>query len=176
MNGYASETILQRKFGAKYSEAHCIVEKMLLDGVAQRFNPDINTEKQTKNFSFNKSESEIFKVDLMGGHEFEHWCSSILLKNGFSSAEVTPGSGDHGVDVVAEKDGVRYAIQCKCYDKDLDNTPVQEVYAGKEMYRCQVGVVMANRYFTKGAKELAENTRVLLWDRDKLLEMIESGV
>ena len=176
MNGYASESILQQKFGVKYSEAHCIVEKMISDGVAKRFSPETNSEKEHKPFSFNKKEQQISNVDLMDGHEFEYWCASLLLKNGFSSADVTPGSGDHGVDVVAIKDQVRYAIQCKCYTKDLGNTPVQEVYAGKEMYRCQVGVVMTNQHFTKGAKELAENTRVLLWDRDKIIEMIESGV
>ena len=32
---------------------------------------------------------------------------------------------------------------------------------------------MTNRYFTKGAKELAEKTRTILWDRDRLEEMLE---
>lgn len=114
-------------------------------------------------------------VDNMDGHDFELWCANLLSKNGFSNVTVTPGSGDHGVDVLAEKDGIHYAIQCKCYSHDLGNTPVQEVYAGKEMYRCQVGVVMTNRYFTAGAKQLAEQTRVLLWDRDKLQSLIESA-
>ncbi len=121
------------------------------------------------------AEHTMDKVDAMDGHAFEYWCADLLSKNGFSSVEVTPGSGDHGVDVLAEKEGIRYAIQCKCYSHDLGNTPVQEVYAGKEMYRCQVGVVMTNRYFTSGAKTLAEQTRVLLWDRDKLQSLIESA-
>lgn len=121
------------------------------------------------------SEHTLAKVDAMDGHTFEYWCAEILSKNGFSNVSVTPGSGDHGVDVLAEKDGIRYAVQCKCYSHDLGNTPVQEVYAGKEMYRCQVGVVMTNRYFTAGAKALAEQTRVLLWDRDKLQSLIASA-
>lgn len=115
------------------------------------------------------------RVDSMDGHTFEYWCADLLSRNRFTNVTVTPGSGDHGVDVLAEKDGIHYAIQCKCYSHDLGNTPVQEVYAGKEMYRCQVGVVMTNRYFTAGAKTLAEQTRVLLWDRDKLQSLIESA-
>ena len=83
------------------------------------------------------------------------------------------GSGDHGADIIAEKEGVRYAVQCKCYSHDLGNTPVQEIFAAKEMYDCHVPVVMTNRYFTKGAKELAAKTKVLLWDRDVLKSMIE---
>lgn len=120
-------------------------------------------------------ENVLRRIDSMDGHDFEKWCADLLSKNCFSNVEVTPGSGDHGVDVLAEKDGIHYAIQCKCYSHDLGNTPIQEVYAGKEMYRCQVGVVMTNRYFTPGAKALAEQTRVLLWDRDKLQSLIASA-
>ncbi len=118
------------------------------------------------------SELELLKIDSMDGHAFEHYCASLLQRNGFESAAVTQGSGDQGVDVVAVKDGVHYAIQCKCYASPLGNTPVQEVFAGKEMYGCQVGVVMTNNYFTQGAKALAEKTRVLLWDRDTLASML----
>lgn len=108
-------------------------------------------------------------IDTMEGHDFERWCGALLEKNGFTDVEVTPGSGDQGVDVLATKDGVKYAIQCKCYAHDLGNTPIQEVEAGKVFYGCHVGVVMTNRYFTKGAKELAEKTGTLLWDRDYLM-------
>lgn len=90
---------------------------------------------------------------------------------GFCNVEVTRGSGDQGVDVLAEKDGVKYAIQCKCYTSDLGNKPVQEVNTGKTIYRCQVGVVMTNRYFTQGAKDAAEATGILLWDRDVVQKM-----
>lgn len=114
----------------------------------------------------------IAEVDGMEGYEFEYWCADLLRKNGFTDVEVTKGSGDQGVDVIAVKEGVRYAVQCKCYSSDLGNTPVQEVHAGKEMYHCQVGIVMTNRYFTSGAKELAKVTGTLLWDRDKLEEML----
>lgn len=113
-------------------------------------------------------------VDFMDGHSFEKWCAALLQKSGFSNVQVTPGSGDQGVDVLAEKDGIKYAVQCKCYSSDLGNTPVQEVNTGKAIYHCQIGVVMTNRYFTKDAKDAAKATGVLLWDRDKLQQMVEA--
>lgn len=116
------------------------------------------------------------KVDHMDGHRFEKYCATVLQKNGFVNVSVTPGSGDQGVDVIAEKEGVRYAVQCKCYSSALGNTPVQEVRAGKSMYNCHVGVVMTNNYFTAGAKQLAEKNGILLWDRDKLQQMIDSAI
>ena len=121
-----------------------------------------------------EADFELSRIDSMEGHDFEHWCAELLEENGFSNVEVTVGSGDQGVDVLAQKDGIRYAIQCKCYSKDLGNKPVQEVNTGKVLYRCQIGVVMTNRYFTKGAKDAADATGVLLWDRDKLKQMMES--
>lgn len=122
------------------------------------------------------SERELEKVDSMEGHDFERFCASILSKNGFSDVEVTQGSGDQGVDVLAKKDGIKYAIQCKCYSSDLGNKPVQEVNSGKVIYHCHIGVVLTNRYFTSGAKQAADATGVLLWDRDKLKYLIDNTV
>ncbi len=132
-------------------------------------------EWRRQQYGMTPTEYELKKVDAMEGHQFEYWCADILRRNGFFDVEVTPGSGDQGVDVIAEKDGIRFAIQCKCYSHDLGNSPVQEVHTGRIIYRCQIGVVMTNRYFTSGAKQAAEATGVLLWDRDHLIKLIESA-
>lgn len=119
--------------------------------------------------------AQLLTIDLMDGHDFEYWCADLLRKIGFTNVEVTPGSNDQGVDILAHKDGVKYAIQCKRYSHDLGNTPVQEVHAGKSMYNCHVGVVMTNQHFTKGAKDLAQATGVLLWDREWIQQHLESS-
>ena len=121
-------------------------------------------------------EDELYNIDHMEGHAFEHWCADLLRKNGFENVEVTQGSGDQGVDVLAEKDGITYAIQCKCYSNYLGNSPVQEVNTGKAVYNRHIGVVMTNRHFTKGAKDAAKATGVLLWDRDKISDLIKSAI
>lgn len=114
----------------------------------------------------------ISSIDGMDGHAFEHFCAEVLRKNGFSNVSVTPGSGDQGVDILAEKSGIKYAIQCKNYSSALGNTPVQEVNAGKQFYHCHVGVVLTNSTFTPGAKKLADATGTLLWDRTELQKMM----
>lgn len=118
------------------------------------------------------SKYDMSHIDAMDGHEFERFIASLLRRLGYQNVEVTRGSGDQGVDVLAEKDGVRYAIQCKCYSSDLGNTPVQEVNTGKAIYHCHVGIVVTNRYFTQSAQEAAKATGVLLWDRSKLEKLI----
>ncbi|MBQ3798486.1 MAG: restriction endonuclease [Butyrivibrio sp.] len=104
-------------------------------------------------------------MDEMEGHDFEYYCADILKARGFKEVEVTKGSGDFGADILAEKDGVTYAIQCKCYDKPIGVKAVQEVYAGRDYYDRMVGVVMTNQYFTQPAVELAQKLNIMLWDR-----------
>lgn len=119
-------------------------------------------------------EDETNTFDYMEGHDFEYFCADLIKYNGFYNVSVTKGSGDQGVDILAEKDGIKYAIQCKNYSSHLGNTPIQEVNAGKTFYNCHVGVVMTNSSFTPGAKDLAKATGVILWDRIILEKMIES--
>ena len=113
------------------------------------------------------------KFDYMDGHDFEYFCADLLRKNGFDKVEVTKGSGDQGIDIIAFKDGIKYGIQCKCYANDIGNSAVQEAFSGRAFYRCHVAAVLTNRYFTSSAKELAENNGVLLWDRDRLNQLCE---
>lgn len=119
------------------------------------------------------AEETLRSVDRMEGREFEAWCADVLRKLGYQNVSMTATTGDQGVDITAEKNGTKYAIQCKRYASDLGNRPVQEVYAGKAMYGCKVGVVMTNQYFTPGARDLAKATGTKLWDRGRLITMLQ---
>ena len=111
-------------------------------------------------------------VDEMEGHDFEYYCADLLSANGFQDVEVTRGSGDFGVDILAKKEDITYAFQCKCYDKPIGVKAVQEVYAGKDYYDRMIGVVITNQYFTEPAVKLASKLNVILWDRDYLNDLI----
>ena len=184
----ASVSMLQRKLGLSYSRAAELLKQMECLGVVGPFDGSsprkiLVAKNYWKNLApqyvapklDNSRESPFSAVDAMEGHDFERWCAEVLRGNGFSNVEVTQGSGDQGVDILAEKDGIKYAVQCKCYSSDLGNKPVQEVNAGKMIYRCQIGAVMTNRYFTSGAKQAAEATGVLLWSRDDVEKMAQKA-
>lgn len=112
-------------------------------------------------------------LDDMEGHDFEYFCADLLSRKGFYEVEVTKGSGDYGVDILAEKDGVTYAIQCKCYTAPVGVKAVQEAYAGRDYYDRMVGAVLTNQYFTTPAVEAAKKLKILLWDRGYLDTMLE---
>ena len=128
----------------------------------------------SKYYTYNSkaSHNEIIDFDNMEGHQFEFFCAELLKRNGYENVAVTQGSGDQGIDVIAYRDGIKYGIQCKCYSTPIGNQAVQEVFAGKVFYQCHVGIVLTNNYFTKAAVELAKHNGVVLWNRDKLLQMI----
>ncbi|MDE7187026.1 MAG: restriction endonuclease [Lachnospiraceae bacterium] len=112
-------------------------------------------------------------MDEMEGHEFEYFCADLLDKQGFTEVEVTRGSGDFGVDILAEKDGVTYAVQCKRYHGPVGVDAVLKTYAGRDYYGRMVGAVMTNQYFTSPAVEAAGKLRILLWDRGFVDSMME---
>lgn len=111
--------------------------------------------------------------DTLEGHEFEYYCAELLRKKGFIDVEVTKGSGDYGADILAEKDGVTYAIQCKCYTAPIGVKAIQEAYAGRDYYDRMVGAVLTNQYFTTPAVDAAKKLKILLWDRGYLESMLE---
>ena len=124
-------------------------------------------------YLFRKRRVSVDAFEDMEGHEFEYYCAELLEQRGFVEVEVTKGSGDYGIDILAEKEGVTYAIQCKRYTAPVGVKAVQEAYAGRDYYDRMVGVVMTNQYFTTPAVEAAKKLKILLWDGGYLESMIE---
>lgn len=110
-------------------------------------------------------------IDNMDGHEFEHYVGKLLEHQGFK-AEVTKGSGDLGVDVIAQKNELKYAVQVKRYNEPVSRRAVSDAVAGKYHYGCNKAMVVTTSHFTEGAKELAQSTECKLVDRDTLAEWI----
>ena len=108
----------------------------------------------------------------LDGPEFEAYVALVLEDNGFKRVELTKGSGDQGVDILAERNGKSYAIQCKNYAGAVGNFAVQEAFAGAQHYGCEYAAVVCPGTFTRGARELAATTGVLLWDEKKLSRMM----
>lgn len=99
--------------------------------------------------------------EFMTGHEYEEYIANLIRELGWS-AKVTPGSGDHGADVIAERDGVKIAIQCKLYSSPVSNKSVQEAFSAKSFYDCDDACVVTNSSFTLAAKKAASKLGIAL--------------
>jgi len=120
-----------------------------------------------------KALADVSAVDDMSGRDFEIFAGDLFRDLGFTNVTVTPSSGDFGADVIAEKDDVRYAIQCKRYGGPVGVSAVQEVIAARSLHDCHVACILTNSTYTPAACELAKKNLVILWDREKLKEFIE---
>ena len=114
-------------------------------------------------------------IDELEGHDFEYYCADLLRNGGYQNVRVTRASGDFGVDILAERDGITYGIQCKRYDRPIGVFAVQQVYAGKDFYHLMAGAVMTNQTFTPAAHTMAERLNILLWDRSFIQELEREG-
>ena len=126
-------------------------------------------------FLRHRRDRRISRMDELEGHEFEFFFADLLKAQGFIDVEVTRGSGDFGVDILAEKDGVTYAVQCKRHTAPVGVEAVLCTYGGLAYYERMVGVIMTNQYFTAPAVEAAKKLRILLWDRGYLDAMIDEN-
>ncbi len=111
----------------------------------------------------------------MSGPQFEHFMADVMRGRGYQ-VRVLGGSGDQGVDVIAQRGGERIAIQCKLYHRPVGNKPIQEVFAGARHHHCSKAIVVAPAGFTRGAETLARSTGVKLYDEAAIrLEILKIG-
>src|SRR6266568_2564542 len=118
------------------------------------------------------SRAGMLEIDKMTGGEFEERLA-ILFRNLGYNVERTGRVGDYGVDLVIEKNGIRTAVQAKCYKTGkVHPDAVQQVYAGKNRYSCTDAIVVSNKNYTTEAWRLAKSDNVKLWSRNYLVKVL----
>lgn len=93
---------------------------------------------------------------IVKGVDFERACCKALEEDGFE-VKTTPSTGDYGADLIAQKDGLGFAIQCKDTLKTVGVKAVQEAVAARSHYKSDFAVVCAVAGFTEPAIQLASS-------------------
>lgn len=112
------------------------------------------------------------EVESLSPTEFELYCADQLSANGWVT-RTTRASGDQGVDIIAERDGLRLVIQCKLYAAPVGNGAVQQVIAGMAYEDADFGCVVSNTTYTISARSLASKSGVLLLHYEDLPRLTE---
>lgn len=115
--------------------------------------------------------------DSMTPLMFETFCKRRLERCGWT-VSLTPQSGDQGVDLLAQKDGLQVAIQCKKYSKSVGNRAVQEIIAGAMYYNISQMAVVTTSQYTNPAHDLALSANVKLIhysELESLYDMLIKG-
>ena len=110
-------------------------------------------------------------------YDFEQQVAQMLRGRGLT-VEVTGGTGDEGVDIIAHDDtpvtGGVYLIQCKRYspDKKVGVAEVRELYGTMQEKQSAKGVLVTSSTFTAGALKFAEGKSIELIDGARLSELL----
>lgn len=116
--------------------------------------------------------SGISQIDNLTPFEFEEWVARLLRTVGYN-ANATKKSGDYGADVIAEKNGIRIAIQVKKFNQPVGIKAVQEVASAMSYYDCYEGWVITSSYgFTNAAHNLAQKNSIRLINKNDLAIML----
>jgi len=97
----------------------------------------------------------------MSPYQFEEACAAELRARGWA-ARATKKSGDQGVDVIAERNGIKVVLQCKLYNGSVGNAAVQEIIAGCAFEKAHHAAVVTTGQYTASARQLAERCGVKL--------------
>jgi len=115
----------------------------------------------------------ILKLRNMHPAEFEEYIADLFSKLGFKT-EVTGGSYDKGVDVIAKKDGVEHYIQCKKFITSIVNVhDIRDFYGAVADHLAKgKGYFITTNIFTLEAEKFAEDKPIELIDGQKLIKYI----
>lgn len=102
-------------------------------------------------------------VDAMGSLQFERYVAMLLRSNGYYNVSLTE-KYDLGIDIIAEKDGVRWGVQVKHYSGLVKASAVRQVVTGLKMYGCDRAMVVTNSTYSATARRLAAGNHCVLID------------
>ena len=112
---------------------------------------------------------------FMSPYDFEEFVAKLFDKMGYKTT-TTSKTGDYGVDVVAENDFERVAIQCKKYHEgnSVGNQTVQMLLGAMQLQglKADRGIIVTTSRFTKQAYRQAESNNLELWDKDILHQAV----
>ena len=109
---------------------------------------------------------------------FERMVSRVLIISGFSDARIVGQSGDHGADVIANKNGIRWLFQVKHWKQPVGISVIDETIKAAAFYEAKVPVIVASNGFDSKARDyqklLLENMVPLqLWDVSFLVNFLK---
>ncbi len=94
--------------------------------------------------------------------QYEKYVANYFQNKGYKVKQ-TPYSNDYGVDVFAEKNKEKIAIQAKMFgnsNRKINRQMVMEFYGAKDFFNCNKGIIVTNGEIIQNAKDVADKLGV----------------
>jgi restriction system protein len=116
-------------------------------------------------------------IDGMKWQDFERVVADAFTHSGYEVREKGGARADGGVDLVVQRAGKRFFVQCKQWrSKKVDVGTVREMLGLVSAHGADGGFVVSAGSFTSAAVALADGRAVVLIDNDGLHQMMRSPV
>lgn len=110
----------------------------------------------------------------LNGWEFEQEVAKIFISMGYN-ATVTRATGDGGVDIILEKDGIKSIVQCKHHNAPVGPNDARALWGCKEDFDADEVILIASSGITKGAADyIANKQNYKVYILDDIIEMSQS--
>lgn len=129
--------------------------------------------KRNRRNYFYKQQEKISDLQAMHPKDFEEYLSEMYRRLGYSSKTTSYGK-DHGIDVIIQKDGKKYAIQAKRYNnKNYVGEPeVRNFFGSYADSDYTSGFFITTSFFSRAAIEWSKNRNITLIDGGALQKMM----
>lgn len=108
--------------------------------------------------------------------QFEQLTGETFRRRGFQVTENDKGGADGGIDLVLQKDGEKYLVQCKQWRAfKVGVSVVRELYGVMAAEGAAGGFIVTSGRFTKEASDFAQGRNVELVDGVELQRWIEAA-
>jgi HJR/Mrr/RecB family endonuclease len=111
-------------------------------------------------------------IEKLSPTEFEHYVAKLYREKGFR-AKVTPPVNDGGKDIIMWKNGKKYVVEAKRYNRDKKVTrPEMQKFESAARYEKAKGIFVTTSTYTPQAKEYAKDCNIEIINGYKLTQMI----
>ncbi|HEX9830129.1 MAG TPA: restriction endonuclease [Thermodesulfobacteriota bacterium] len=110
---------------------------------------------------------ELSGIDDMNPVEFTDYIAKVFEHRGFK-VQTPDGSLNLGVDLITEKDNVKYAVQLERQSSSVSRPVLNNLEREKHRYGCERAIVITKAYFTEDAAVFAKSKACDLVDRETL--------
>ncbi|WP_302376740.1 restriction endonuclease [Barnesiella intestinihominis] len=98
----------------------------------------------------------------MKPREYEEYIQGLFNKQGYTT-QLTPQSGDYGVDIFAIKGEEKIAIQVKMYgnsNRKVNRSMIMELHGSKDYFGCNKAILVTNGEIMPDAIEVAKRLQI----------------
>ena len=111
------------------------------------------------------------RICKMSGIEFEHFVASVFRKKGYLVTE-TAASGDHGIDLILQKNGEVELVQCKVRTTGPIGEPIIRDFLGSIINeKVKRGYIITTSKFTNQAIIFSQDKPIILIDINLLIKL-----